>query len=75
MFWDSKPEPSTEAEFDIEGIDVFSIERDDSGETRFGYRRTETVFTQEGTAKERAFVARLTKKIQAREAAKGETNE
>lgn len=86
MFWNRKPAPSTEAEFDIEGMDVFSVERDDTGETRFGYRRTETVFAAEGIAKERtvedewivmstdeqhrAFVARLTKKIQVRTAAK-----
>lgn len=32
-----RPKPSIEAEFDIEGMDVFSVERDADGSTRFGY--------------------------------------
>ncbi len=74
----SKNKPSVEAEFDIEGLDVFSVERDEDGDTRFGYHTeqkkligTEIVsFTddEEWSVKttdeqHRAFVARLAAKI------------
>lgn len=80
MFWNKQPKPSTEAEFDIEGVDVFSVERDPDGSTRFGYRRLQ--FVTVGTElqsypvddewvvmstdeQHRTFVARLSAKLKA----------
>lgn len=83
-FWsrNSLPKPSIEAEFDIEGMDVFAIERLPDGSTNFGYRRSkaevvnnirydytiEDEWTVASTDEQhRAFVARLTAKINKRE--------
>jgi hypothetical protein len=67
MSWRKKP--SKEAEFDIEGMDVFSVERDSDGDTRFGYRQGETeqewcIATTE--TQHAAFVQRLTNKLKGR---------
>lgn len=74
---------STEAEFDIEGLDVYAIERDEDGDTLISYNRTEAVLGVNGSQTEkviddwwscrstdeqhRAFVARLTAKLAKRD--------
>lgn len=70
--------PSIEAEFDIEGMDVFSVERD-GADTMFGYWETrrmgpdvsvqvpETWVVATTDDQHRAFCARLTAKIARRE--------
>lgn len=68
-----KPKPSTEAEFDIEGLNVYAVEREDDGDTLISYMRgdTETEFWCSSTDDQhRAFVARLTAKLAKRDAAK-----
>lgn len=65
-FW-NREKPSTEAEFDIEGMDVFSIRRCDDGDTAFGYTLSgepeEEWYTSTTDDQHRAFVARLTAKL------------
>lgn len=75
MSWFKRP--STEAEFDIEGLDVFSVERE-GRDTTFGYRTehkelvgTEIIICTEEQEwnvrttddQHRAFVVRLTTKL------------
>lgn len=81
MFWkkeDSQqptfPSPtSTEAEFDIEGLDVFVVERGpDSDTTEFAWAEKDgkqsTWWVSSTDEQHRAFVARFTTKLKAREA-------
>lgn len=61
-----KKQFTTEAEFDIEGLYVFSIERDDDGRTLFGYSRDgqEMEWCVKSTDEQhQAFVRRLTAKL------------
>lgn len=70
----NKTQPSTEAEFDVEGLDVFAVEREADGHTLFTYYNSEgnqhDFFCITTDEQHRAFVARLTAKITSRETAK-----
>lgn len=67
-FWNKGPKPSIEAEFDIEGMSVFSVRRCGDGDTAFGVTELDKEWYMDTTDEQhRAFVARLTAKISKRD--------